>query len=161
MDKHQTILFVCTGNTCRSSMAEAIAKQKIKESKENGDLFSVISAGTGAYDGCPAALNAVDALKKINIDLTGHRSKRITPEILKTADYIFTMTLIQKQEVLFMYPAGLGKTFTLKEFAYSCAQDDLNIDDPYGGDQDCYRKCAFQLEDAITKVLAKLGYGQG
>lgn len=159
MDKHQTILFVCTGNTCRSSMAEAIAKEKLKEGKFNQDLFRIISAGTGAYDGCPAAPNAVDALKKKDIDLTGHRSKRITPEMLKEADYIFTMTLIQKQQVLFMYPAGEGKTFTLKEFAFPSAQDDFNIDDPYGGDKGCYSKCAAQLEDLITKVLVKLDQG--
>lgn len=156
MDKLQTILFVCTGNTCRSSMAEAIAKQKMKEAKINSDKIKVVSAGTGAFDGCPAAPNAVGVLKEKNIDLTCHRSKRITPQMLKEADYIFTMTVIQKQQVLFLYPAAEEKTFTLKEFAFSSPQNDLNIDDPYGGDEDCYRKCAVQLEEAILRMLEKV-----
>ncbi|MEL7567319.1 MAG: low molecular weight protein arginine phosphatase [Dehalobacterium sp.] len=156
MDKHQTILFVCTGNTCRSSMAEAITKQKLKEAKIDPDRIRVISAGTGAFDGSPAAPNAVDVLKEKGIDLTCHRSKRINPQMLKDVDYIFTMTVIQKQQVLFIHPEGSEKTFTLKEFAFSSPQSDLNIADPYGGDQDCYRKCAVQLEEVITKVIEKV-----
>lgn len=159
MDKELKILFVCSGNTCRSSMAEAIAKKKIKEMNPNGDggeKIKVMSAGTGAFPGSPASPQAVEVLKRKDIDLSDHKSQRISPDMLDKADFIFTMTVIQKQQVLFMNPAAKGKTFTLKEFAYPDSLDDLNIADPYGGDVDCYEKCAEQLEAAIQKMLDRI-----
>lgn len=156
VDKLKTILFVCTGNTCRSSMAEAIAKQKIKEAVVGPNQVKILSAGTGAFAGCPASPRAVDVLKAKNIDLSCHRSQRLSHQLIQEADYIFTMTVIQKQQVLYLDPAAAGKTFTLKEFVLSCAQSDLNIDDPYGGDEACYRRCADELEILIEKALGKV-----
>jgi protein-tyrosine-phosphatase len=157
VDKELKILFVCTGNTCRSSMAEAIAKQKIKEMDLPGKFnIKIMSAGTGAFPGCPASPLAVEVLKRKNIDLSGHKSQRITADMLKEADYIFTMTVIQKQQVLFMDPAAKGKTFTLKEFAYGDHAWNTNIDDPFGGDEDCYEECREQLAEAISIILEKI-----
>lgn len=153
MDKLKKILFVCTGNTCRSSMAEAIARQKLKE--KNVKAIEVMSAGTGAFDGSPASPKAVEVLKEKNFDLGSHRSKRINAQMLEEADYIFTMTVIQKQQVLYLYSEAKEKTSTLNEFAFG-SQGDLNIDDPFGGDADCYRQCAVQLEKAIESMLGKV-----
>jgi len=140
-------------------MAEAIAKEKIRElGLKSGDheKVKIISAGTAAFPGCPASPQAVEVLRRKNIDLSCHKSQRISPEMLKEADYIFTMTVLQKQQVLFLYPEAAGKVFTLKEFAYPDFSRGLNIDDPFGGDADCYAECAAELEKAIIKMLEKV-----
>lgn len=117
MDKLQKILFVCTGNTCRSSMAEVIARKKIQEMQDKHVRIEVISAGTDAIPGYPAASAAVNVMKKRNIDLASHKSKSLTPEMIKEADVILTMTLNHKQRILSMEPSAVNKAFMLKEFA--------------------------------------------
>ncbi|MCR6545438.1 low molecular weight protein arginine phosphatase [Dehalobacterium formicoaceticum] len=156
MDKPIRIIFVCTGNTCRSSMAAELARAKIRDAQMGENAVIIESAGTGAFDGSPASPKAVEALKEKQLDLSGHRARRVTLEMLKEADYIFTMTLLQKQQILYLYPEGEGKIFTLKEFAFEISLGDLNIDDPYGYDLDYYRQCAQQLEEAISRMLAKV-----
>jgi len=139
-------------------MAEAIAKQKIKEMDlppEKSEI-KIMSAGTGAFPGCPASPMAVEVLKRKNIDLSEHKSRRVSAEMIKEADYIFTMTVIQKQQVLFLDPAAKGKTFTLKEFAYGDHAWNANIDDPFGGDENCYEECREQLAEAISIILEKI-----
>lgn len=107
-----TVLFVCTGNTCRSSMAAALAKAMLK-----GEQVEVLSAGTSAEDGFPASTEAIRVMAEEGIDLHGHRTRRLSREMAEKADLILTMTLLQKEQVLRLVPEAQGKVFTLKEYA--------------------------------------------
>jgi len=112
------VLFVCTGNTCRSSMAEALLrKMLIEDLGEKAAKIQVISAGTGAITGDIASPNAIEVMKHEGINLQNHRAKRVTPEMVKAADLVLTMTLDQKKAVQNMLPTAKNKVFTLTEFA--------------------------------------------
>jgi len=110
----KTILFVCTGNTCRSPMAEALLKDMVKDSKEE---YEIISAGTTALAGEPAAGEAIRALEEIGVVMTGHRSQPVTQDLLERVDLIITMTRGHKERIMELMPLAGEKTFTLKEFS--------------------------------------------
>jgi len=145
----KTIVFVCTGNTCRSSMAEALFKEMIKDRKD----IKVKSAGIWALNNSSASYNAIKVMEERNIDLTGHRATALTREILEEADLILTMTKNHKEEILKVMPEIRDKVYTLKEYA---GYGEVDILDPYGGDIEVYRKAADDIEDALRKILDKI-----
>src|SRR6056297_4329925 len=144
------ILFVCTGNTCRSPMAEYFAKQYIQEN----DLedFEVNSAGINAVTGEKASSEAIEVMKEKDIDLTGHKSKMLMEADLKESDKVFAMTNSHKEVIEDMY--GYEEVYTLKHFVQSC--EDCDILDPYGYDIDKYRKTRDEIEYAVKELLKKL-----
>lgn len=141
------ILFVCTGNTCRSAMAAALFNKIATE--KNLDV-RIESAGLFAHDGEPASNEAIIAMKKYGIDLLGHHAQGINTELIEKSDLILTMTAAHK---MVLEPSAAGKVFTLCEYAGI----DSDIDDPYGGDVSEYEECAEKLNSALEKVAEKLG----
>lgn len=140
------VLFVCTGNTCRSPMAAALFN---KIAVERGLDVRIESAGLFASEGEPASSEAVIAMKKYGIDLLGHHAQPVNSELLKKSDLILTMTAAHK---MVLEPSAQGKTFTLCEYAGI----DGDIDDPYGGDTEEYEQCAAQLYAALEKVADRI-----
>ncbi len=111
------VLFVCTGNTCRSTMAEAFLRKMLNDQLgEAGASIEVISAGTHAVDGDIASKNAQTVLASEGIDISRHRARPVSKPLLETSDLILTMTHDQKTAVLDILPSGTGKIFTLAEF---------------------------------------------
>jgi protein-tyrosine-phosphatase len=144
------LLFVCSGNTCRSPLAEALAR-KIAERRGIEDL-SVSSAGTNAWDNVPATDEALLVGMERDLDLTGHRSRKLTPAIVSEADLIFVMTPGHIEQVKQM--GGRGKVHVIDEYASGVSNE--GIADPYGGDLDAYRATADILEQELERLFDRL-----
>jgi protein-tyrosine-phosphatase len=141
------ILFICTGNTCRSPMAEAILKTKQIPG------FEVKSAGVYAVNGAPASPNAKIVLAENGID-EDHSSTTLTTDQIDWATLILTMTASHKALILTAYPHAADKIFTLKEYAQ--AEGNPDVADPFGGGEQVYRKSFLEIQENIEKILKKI-----
>ncbi|MGG4489534.1 low molecular weight protein arginine phosphatase [Metabacillus idriensis] len=144
------VLFVCTGNTCRSPMAEAL----LNHMKEN-DHLSVKSAGVFAGEGGDASLHAKQALDEKGI-ICNHQSALLNEEHIRFATYILTMTESHKELIFERYPQAIEKTFTLSEFVMEDGQDRRDVMDPFGGSLEIYRMTREELEKMIKLLIKKL-----
>lgn len=140
------ILFVCTGNTCRSPMAASLMNKIAQD--EDLDI-RIESAGIFAEEGAPASTEAIITMKKYDIDLLGHHAQQINSELIEKSDLILTMT--QGQKMLFGDVAD-KKVYTLCEYAGV----EGDIDDPYGGDIEEYEEVAQMLYLALQAMVEKL-----
>ena len=152
----KTVLFICTGNVCRSPMAEGIFRHAVQGRGE----YRVISAGLGAIDGQPPSRHAVEAVQELGIDISGQRSRMLTPELVNQADYVFGMTHSHIDTVMMLFPGAAEKTFLLREFDETLDLFEKDISDPIGGSYEVYLNCRDQIEQGIASLVRFLEQGQ-
>jgi protein-tyrosine-phosphatase len=145
------ILFVCTGNTCRSPMAEAIAR-KIAIERGLTDV-EAFSAGTSATDGAPASDGSLLVGIERGLDIGGHGAQTLTRQLVQKADLILAMGPhhLERIEAL----GGAGKSYLLSDYA-SHGESVRPISDPIGAELDVYRGTADELEEEIRRVLDRI-----
>lgn len=151
------VLLVCSGNTCRSPMAAALLRKALAN-RGRGQEVTVLSAGIGAGEGDRAAAFAVDVMRERGLDLSGHRSRRLTDELLAEADLVLTMTAAHKHEVQCQAPREGAKVYTLAEYAGQADSNDDgrgDIKDPFCGSRDRYAAAAASIEELLELVVAR------
>ncbi len=144
------ILFVCTGNTCRSSMAHVLAQRELD--RLGASFVNVKSAGTDTDTGLPASENAILVMGDIGLDLTGHRATALDKKMLEEADIILVMAERHLEKVISALPEAKGKAYMLKDYAGLKG----DVVDPYGGDRDVYSKTAGELAELVKIAVDKL-----
>lgn len=158
------ILFVCTGNTCRSTMAHGLAQKLTKELAGANDLM-INSAGTHAYLGAPASRGAIQALAEQGINASEHRATTLTKELVQEADLILVMTTNHKSYILDWVPEAAPKVFLLKEFALGQLEQrntsNYSIGDPFGQPVEVYRDVAEELKELVTLALIRISRQEG
>src|ERR1041385_4649234 len=148
----KTILFVCTGNVCRSPMAEGL----FRHATAGRNTYRALSAGLGALDGQPPSTYAVQAMNEIGLDISQQRSRMLTADLVRSADYIFGMTHSHVDSVMLLYPQMAEKVFLLREFDETLDPFEKDISDPIGGSYEVYVNCRDQIEQGIASLLRYL-----
>ena len=141
MDK---IIFICTGNTCRSPMAEGLFRAHGGEEKTG---LTAASAGLFTQDGMPASQNAIAAAAERGADITAHRSRMLTAEMAHAARYLVCMTGAHYDRLCELFPDCADKVFTLLP---------EDISDPFGGDLETYRRTAAEIDAGVRSIIERL-----
>ena len=146
------ILFVCSGNTCRSPLAEAITRRLV-EAAGRTDV-EVSSAGTSAWDGSPASDGALLVGMERGLDLSAHRSRQLTSEVVSDADLVLVMSPSHLSRVKELDPEA--RAYLLAGFASGREGEGRAVQDPFGGDLNAYRETVDDLEAELAGLLDRI-----
>lgn len=151
------IMFICTGNICRSAMAHYLLKKRLKDLKiENVNVYS---CGVHAYNGEESTWEAKYIMKKYyDVNLENHKATNIRNSNIKGMDLILCATKYHKEDVLELYPELKGKVFTMKEYVKydEPHHDKIDIADPWGYDKETYLECSKEISECIKILLKKI-----
>lgn len=147
------IMFICTGNICRSAMAHKMLE---KEARENHKDVEVYSCGIFAENGDNSTSAAIEVMKeRYDIDLKPHRATNIKNSKIEDMDIILCATTAHKHNVINIYPHLKDKIYTIKEYS-GYEESDLDIQDPWGYSIDVYRKCAEEIDKCLQLIIKKI-----
>ncbi|TFB08902.1 low molecular weight protein arginine phosphatase [Candidatus Atribacteria bacterium MT.SAG.1] len=159
----KTILFVCTGNTCRSAMAEGIFKKMLKGRTKDYIKFNIISAGISALPGMSPTPEAISVMFEHGIDISQHHAQELQEELIKKADLILVMTNEHKEYIHKEFIFTQNKTFLLKKFTLNNKSEsnqnnerNYEIIDPIGRKIEFYRIVAKELKKNLKNILDKI-----
>ncbi len=147
------IMFICTGNICRSAMAHKLLEKKLEEKPIND--IQVYSSGIYAENGDTSTYNAIETMKEYGVDLKSHIATNIRNSEIDKMDLILCATLSHKREVLYLYPELQGKVYTMKEYVGD-DKETKDISDPWGYDLTTYQRCALEINEILDKLMEKI-----
>ena len=147
------IMFICTGNICRSAMAHRMLEKRLKDI--NRDDIEVYSCGVFASDGDYPTSQGIEVMKNYGVNLKTHRATNIHNSNIEDMDIILCATTSHKNNVINMYPDLKEKIFTMKEFV-GYDKNNLDIADPWGLSTKVYEDCAKEIEDCVNKIIDKI-----
>ena len=146
------LLFICTGNLCRSPMAVGFAEE-LTRSRGRQEEVEVRSTGTWTLEGLPASPLAVEVMAERGVDISSHLSHRLTEEDMEEADLVVVMSRGHKEVLAMEFPQARGKIYMLSELA----GETYDIEDPYGSEsKELYQKCADEIEELLRKGYPRL-----
>jgi len=145
----RSVLFVCTGNTCRSPMAERFF---LELSRAAGLSATAASAGTQAAYGMPLSRGAAAVFAERGLDAAPHRARRVDKALLDAADAVYCLERAHRDELLVKFPDAKAKLFVLREAAGLSPAD---VEDPVGSDAAEYRACAASIEEALKIIVRR------
>lgn len=144
------IALVCTGNTCRSPMAEVLLRERLRQKTGREDAVLVVSAGVAAMPGCGAALQAVEVMGQRGLDLTGHASRPLDDRLIELSDLILTMTAQHRDAIVARWPHAAERVKTL-------LRDGRDVSDPVGAPVEVYTACADQIDQELDAWVGSFG----
>lgn len=150
------ILFICTGNSCRSVMAEGIFRKMLERAGKKD--IKLTSAGTGALAGMKPPREVEEVMRSEGIDVCHHQATRLTRDLIEEANLILVMDKCHQQTILEMSPGASEKTFLLKEFSSDRGDTSGGIPDPIGKSLETYREVFGEIKRCLEELLKKVDW---
>lgn len=153
MNKTRSVLFVCTGNSCRSIMAEGLLRKALKELGK--DYIVVSSAGTNIIDGYSPTRETIEVMKREGVNVSDYRSKSLTDELIMGFDLILVMAAHHMDYIVKRVPEAVSKTYLLKQYGRqdgSGAGEDLDVCDPIGASMETYKHILAEIKEEVYRI---------